>query len=204
MKLYQLFKLAPVIAAYTTGQIKITITTKAITTGIKLTFAFSFKHSLSGKCSPPHLSISILNLLRYKKENNKLKEKKFQKNSVEKYQKYLQNIQNSMTLYGVEPKKAKLLAKKEIAHYFKKDMKKFLSTQKFIEENDKGVIFELSYTQPKEILPFIKKWIPNLLIIEPKELKEEFMSELKAMLKEYSKDFSETIHNSVSVDMIIS
>ena len=138
------------------------------------------------------------------KENNKLKEKKFQKNSVEKYQKYLQNIQNSMTLYGVKPKKAKLLAKKEIAHYFKKDMKKFLSTQKFIEENDKGVIFELSYTQPKEILPFIKKWIPNLLIIEPKELKEEFMSELKAMLKEYSKDFSETIHNSVSVDMIIS
>ena len=131
-------------------------------------------------------------------------EKKFQKNSVEKYQKYLQNIQNSMTLYGVEPKKAKLLAKKEIAHYFKKDMKKFLSTQKFIEENDKGVIFELSYTQPKEILPFIKKWIPNLVIIEPKELKEEFMSELKAMLKEYSKDFSETIHNSVSVDMIIS
>jgi len=118
------------------------------------------------------------------KENGKLKEKNFQKNSVEKYQKYLQNIQNSLTLYGVEPKKARLLAKKEVAHYFRKDMKKFLSSQKFIEENEQGVIFELTYTQPMEILPFIKKWIPNIIILEPEELKNEFKKDLEAILKE--------------------
>ena len=61
---------------------------------------------------------------------------------------------------------------KRIKKYFKKNMKKFFPSQKFIEENEDGIVFEISYTQPLEILPFIKRWLPNMEIIEPKELKE--------------------------------
>jgi len=91
-------------------------------------------------------------------------------------------INLSLTLYGKIPKKAKILATKEIAHYFKKDMKKFLPSQKFIEENENGIIFELTYTQPKEILPFIKKWLPNLIILSPNELNEELKKDLEKYL----------------------
>jgi len=126
------------------------------------------------------------------KNNGKIKEKTFQKNLLEKYKDYFKTFQNSLTLYGAEYKTAKILAKKEIAHYFRKDMKKFFYTQKFIEENEDGVIFEVKYTQPLEILPFIKKWIPYLIILSPKELKEEFENSLKEMLFNFknSNDFN--------------
>jgi len=117
------------------------------------------------------------------KNNGKLKEKTFQKNTLEKYKDYFKNFQNSLTLYGIEYKTAKILAKKEIAHYFRKGMKKFFYTQKFIEENGNGVIFEVKYTQHLEILPFIKKWIPNLVILSPDELKKELEEDIKKLLK---------------------
>jgi predicted DNA-binding transcriptional regulator YafY len=118
------------------------------------------------------------------KENGKIKEKTYQKNVIDKYKDYFKTFQNSLTLYGREYKTAKILAKKEIAHYFRKGMKKFFYTQKFLEENENGVIFEIKYTQPLEILPFIKKWIPNLIILEPDELKEELKNDLKKILNE--------------------
>jgi predicted DNA-binding transcriptional regulator YafY len=31
-------------------------------------------------------------------------------------------------------------------------------------------------------LPFIKKWIPNLIILEPDELKEELKNDIQKML----------------------
>ena len=101
---------------------------------------------------------------------------------ISKYNNYFKNIQNSMTLYDKTPKKAKILATKEIAYYFKKDMKKFLPSQKFIEKNENGIIFELTYTQPKEILPFIKKWLLNLIILSPNELNEKLKKEIEKYL----------------------
>jgi len=107
----------------------------------------------------------------------------YQKKVLEKYDAYFKNLQNSMTLYGVDTKIAKLKASKDIKKYFKKDMKKFFPSQNFIEENEDGVVFEISYTQPLEILPFIKRWLPNMEIIEPKELKEELKKDLEKALK---------------------
>jgi len=118
------------------------------------------------------------------KANNKLQKKTYQSKVLEKYKNYFENFQNSMTLYNVTPKKAKILAKEKIKQYFKEYMKKFFPTQRFIEENENGIIFEVTYTQPKEILPFIKKWLPDITVLEPNELKNELKKELIKSLEE--------------------
>ena len=101
---------------------------------------------------------------------------KFQNSSVAKQMKFIEkDIQNSFSLYGKERKTATIKVVPEKARYFKKGMKKFLSSQKFQEELEDGsVIFTVDYTQSLEILPLIQKWMPNLVIIEPQELKEEY------------------------------
>jgi len=109
----------------------------------------------------------------------------FQPSSIQKHLEFLEKeLQNSMTLYGIEKKTATIKATPFVAKYFKKDMKKFLSTQKFIkEESDGSVIFTLTYTQPLEILPFVQKWLPDLVILEPQELKDEFKKKLQKALE---------------------
>ena len=63
-------------------------------------------------------------------------------------------------------------------------MKKFLSSQKFQEELEDGsVLFRVEYTQSLEILPLIQKWMPNLIIVEPQELKEEYKQILMESLE---------------------
>jgi predicted DNA-binding transcriptional regulator YafY len=112
----------------------------------------------------------------------------YQKKETQKYIEYLKTVQNSMTLYGVEKKKALLKASPMIAKYFKEDMKKFLSSQKFVEELEDGsVTFEVSYTQDLEVLPFVQKWLPDLVVLEPKELKENYTEKLQTILNNLNK-----------------
>jgi len=112
----------------------------------------------------------------------------FQPSSIQKHLEFLEKeLQNSMTLYGAKKKTATIKTTPFIAKYFKKDMKKFLSSQKFIkEEKDGSVIFTLEYTQPLEVLPFIQKWLPDLTILEPQELKAEFKQKLQKALEAIS------------------
>ena len=111
---------------------------------------------------------------------------KFQKSSVKKQMKFIDNhIQNSLTRYDLPIKTATIKATPEKARYFNKGMKKFLSSQKFKEKLDDGSItFTLEYTQPLEILPFIQKWLPHLIILEPQELKEEYINNLNLILSQ--------------------
>ncbi len=111
---------------------------------------------------------------------------KFQKSSVEKQMKFLdKNVQNSLTLYDVPVKKATIKVKSNRARYFEKGMKKFLSSQQFEEKLEDGsIIFTLEYTQSIEILPFIQKWLPHLIILGPEELKEEYKNNLNLLLSE--------------------
>jgi len=106
----------------------------------------------------------------------------FQPSSVEKHKAFLiHDLQNAMTLCGKEKKTATIKATPLIAKYFKEDMKKFLSSQKFIEELDDGsVIFTVQYTQELEVLPFVQKWLPDLIILEPKELREAYVEKLQS------------------------
>ncbi|MDQ7060885.1 MAG: WYL domain-containing protein [Sulfurimonas sp.] len=114
------------------------------------------------------------------------KSEHFQSSTVTKQMKFLESVQNSMTLYGEEKKIAVIKAKKDIAHYFQEDMKIFLSSQKYKEKlNDGSILFTLEYTQELEILPFIQKWLPNLIILEPKELREAYLKKLQETISNH-------------------
>ncbi len=114
------------------------------------------------------------------------KEGHFQLSTVTKQMKFLNTVQNSMSLYGQKKKVATLKATPFIAKYFDKDMKLFLSTQKFQKKLEDGsIIFTIEYTQELEIFPFIQKWLPNLIIIEPQELKDIYLKKLEESVKNH-------------------
>ena len=111
------------------------------------------------------------------------KKETYQESQLSKYSSYLRNIQNPMTKFGVEKKTAHLLASTEIAKYFKPHMKKFLNSQKFIKEKENGAIeFTLEYTHALEILPLIKRWLPDIEILSPSSLQEKMIEDLNSYL----------------------
>ena len=108
----------------------------------------------------------------------------FQSKELKPYFDFLPKVQNAMTLYGVESKVARLKALPNIAKYFTKDMKKFLPSQTFQELlADGSVIFTVEYTQELEVLPFVQKWMPDLIIVEPKELDQHYVEKLNNYFK---------------------
>jgi len=127
-------------------------------------------------------------LLQYNRINfiKKVEKKsdKFYELEFDKYKNWFDSkFQNTFSRFEKSPKKAKLYATPTIARYFRLGTKKFFKSQQFIEETKEGgVIFSLEYTEIMEILPFIKKWLPNLLVIEPQELKEEFRKDIISAL----------------------
>ena len=48
-------------------------------------------------------------------------------------------------------------------------------------DKDGSVLFTLEYTQALEILPFVQKWLPDLVIVEPEELREAYIHKLRAI-----------------------
>ncbi len=67
------------------------------------------------------------------------------------------------------------------AKYFK--LKKHLPSQNLEKENEDGsVVFSFMVTQEKEMEELIKKWIPNIKIIEPLTLKNKIDQDLKQYL----------------------
>jgi len=111
----------------------------------------------------------------------------FQPKSVEKHLAFLKNdLQNSMTLYDKEPKVARIQVNSKKAKYFDKGMKLQMPSQEFEKKlDDGGVIFTVNYTQSLEILPFLYKWLPNLTILEPEELKEKYLQNLQATIDKH-------------------
>ncbi len=113
----------------------------------------------------------------------------FQPSKIEKHLEFLNNIQNSMTLYGKEKKIATIKATGYAKKYFDKGIKLRLSSQKFVEKLDDGsIIFTVEYTQPIEILPLIQGWLPDLIILEPKELREKYIERLNRTVTEHDKE----------------
>ncbi len=111
----------------------------------------------------------------------------FQTKELKPYIEFLSTVQNSMTIYGKERQKATIKALPPIAKYFETDMKRFLISQKFIKkEKDGSIFFTVEYTQELEILPFIQKWLPHLVIVEPQSLRDAFKKKLQEALKIYS------------------
>ena len=118
--------------------------------------------------------------------DNKYSDKNtFQKKELEKYDEFLDNIQNANSRYGLPEKKAVIRANPPISHYFDEGMKKFLSSQRFIAKNEDGSVdFEVTYTTDLEVLRLVQMWLPDLVILEPKELRESYRHKLEQSLKE--------------------
>ena len=107
----------------------------------------------------------------------------FRFSSVSSQIKFLKNIQNAMTLYGVPKKVAYLKAVGDARKYFDKDMKPFLNSQKYKKTLDNGdILFTIEYTQELEVLPFIQKWIPNIVVLEPLSLKNKLEEHLQLLI----------------------
>ncbi len=121
--------------------------------------------------------------------NLEVSKRTFQRDSIKEFKDFVINkIQNSMTLYGEESKTAVIEASKRVSIYFNEGRKLFLSSQKFQKINPDGtLIFTIEYTQPLEVLPFIKKWLPDLKIIESPddELQKALKNDLEFALKHY-------------------
>jgi len=110
----------------------------------------------------------------------------YQRADISPYLEFLKNAQNSMTLFDVEQKTATIKATPSIAKYFDDGMKKFLSTQTYKRRLDDGsIIFTLEYTQPLEILTLIQRWLPDLVILEPQELRDEYLEKLESTIKNH-------------------
>jgi len=108
----------------------------------------------------------------------------YQKAKVSHYDYHYKNIQNAMTLYDESTQTARIKASSKIAKYFKKDMKPYFPSQRFIkEEKDGSIVFTLEYTQPLEILPFIKQWLPDLIVESPKGLQQILKEDIEKALK---------------------
>lgn len=111
----------------------------------------------------------------------------YQPAGVQKQMDFLETVQNAMTRYDRLLRSARLQALPPIAKYFERGMKPFLSTQQYEKTLEDGsVIFTLNYTQSIEILPFIQKWLPDMVILSPQELKEKYLKRLNRSI---------TLHN---------
>jgi len=103
---------------------------------------------------------------------------------LKKYTKFLKTFQNPMSKYA-EPKEiARIKASPRVAKYFDKGMKRHLNSEVFIRKNKDGSVeFTVEYTQHIEVLPFIKRWLPDLKILSPQSLEDVLRDDLEVYLK---------------------
>jgi predicted DNA-binding transcriptional regulator YafY len=124
------------------------------------------------------LRISFIEKVEYSSKNS------YQANQLYQYIDFFKTFQNPMSLYGSDKQTALIRASSKVAKYFKPNMKKHLTSETFVEEHEDGSVdFTLEYTQAIEILPFVKKWLPDLKIISPKSLEETLRRDLTAYLQ---------------------
>jgi len=100
-----------------------------------------------------------------------------------KYHDFFKSFQNPMSRFDKNKKIAKLKASPKIAKYFKADMKRHFHSEEFVEQCEDGsVIFSVGFTQSIEILPFVKKWLPDIKILSPESLEKKLCNDLKSYL----------------------
>ena len=108
----------------------------------------------------------------------------YQSSRAEHYTSFFTSLQNAMTLANVSFQKAILKASPNIALYFNENMKPFFPSQEYIRtEADGSIVFSIEYTQPLEILPFLKQWQPDITILSPQRLIDELITDMKKSLE---------------------
>jgi predicted DNA-binding transcriptional regulator YafY len=77
--------------------------------------------------------------------------------------------------------KIKILVKAKVAHYFK--LKKHISSQDILDEDKDGnLIIEFEVSNEEDVDNLIKSWIPDVVVLEPKEYRDKIKQELKEYL----------------------
>ncbi len=112
----------------------------------------------------------------------------FQPSKVDHYHSFFSSLQNAMTLANMPFRTAMLKASPKVALYFAESMKPFFPSQEYLRtEEDGSVVFAVDYTQDLEILPFIKQWQPNMVILFPDILKDTLISDMRQSLENHKK-----------------
>ena len=115
----------------------------------------------------------------------KLYSNSFKKDIEAEY--FIKNFQTLFSSYKEKTYEVILKINPSVKRFFLQ--KKFLSSQKII-ENKEYLTLSFEITNDMEILPLVKKWLPNIKIISPKALKDKFNEELKSYLDLENKDLN--------------
>jgi len=101
---------------------------------------------------------------------------------VTKVRRFLQEFQTPFAVFQGEYKKVVLEASHQAVKHFLQ--KKHLPSQEEKLLDDGRLLLTFHVTDYMEISPMIKKWMPNLLLIEPIEWREKLTNELQVYLDE--------------------
>ena len=93
---------------------------------------------------------------------------------------FLKSFQTIFSNYKKESYEVVIEVDKNIKRFFKQ--KKFLSSQTILKE-DENLFLSYKITNDMEILPLVRKWLPNIKIISPKSTKDKFKNELQSYLE---------------------
>lgn len=93
---------------------------------------------------------------------------------------FLKKFQTLFSQYKVPNYKVEIEVDKSIKRFFLQ--KSFLSSQKIVKDED-NLILSFDITNDMEILPLVKKWLPNIKILSPLSTKMKLENELKEYLK---------------------
>ena len=95
--------------------------------------------------------------------------KTFEKKDLKKeYFEFLEEFETPFTKFGAKWKKLVLKVHKEKKHYFEKKAH-FPREKDKKTDNEGNLIIECAYTQPLEVLPVIKKWLPFVEVVESED-----------------------------------
>jgi predicted DNA-binding transcriptional regulator YafY len=99
-------------------------------------------------------------------------------------QKIIDRLENSINVWfstGEEPYEVRLWVDKEVVVYFER--KPVAKNQKLYKQPDGSAELVLKVTSDEEIYPILKYWMPNVRIIEPEYIQENFEKVLSSYLK---------------------
>jgi predicted DNA-binding transcriptional regulator YafY len=99
-------------------------------------------------------------------------------------QKIIDRLENSINVWfstSEEPYEVRLWVDKEVVVYFER--KPVAKNQKLYKQPDGSAELVLKVTSDEEIYPILKYWMPNVRIIEPEYIQENFEKMLSSYLK---------------------
>jgi predicted DNA-binding transcriptional regulator YafY len=99
-------------------------------------------------------------------------------------QKIIDRLENSINVWfstSEEPYEVRLWVDKEVVVYFER--KPVAKNQKLYKQPDGSAELVLKVTSDEEIYPILKYWMPNVRIIEPEYIQENFEKVLSSYLK---------------------